>query len=367
MVISTFPGNVATMKVLSIYIVKEVLKGSLIAILLLVTLFNLFTFTDELKNLGHGNYGMKQILMFLTLTTPGLFYEVIPSGALIGSLAVVGAIANHREIIAMRAAGLSTGWIIRRIMLAGLFLVLLSITVGEFIAPTCERAAQLLKNTAQNDSVVMRTRYGMWLREGNSFINVRKIMEDSSLSDIRIYDINPQHKLERFTHADHAKFLGNQQWRLENVKHSEFDANRFTADTQSEQIWQSSIDSDLLKVAVVSADNQSLYDLYMYIDFLKQNNQKSQRYEAAFWNRLINPFVTFVMLMVSAPFVIGIGRGTSTGARILVGVLIGELFDAFDKMIGHAGLIYELNPILTAALPSTLVFFAALYAVKRVG
>ncbi|MGD0959854.1 MAG: LPS export ABC transporter permease LptG [Methylomonas sp.] len=355
------------MKVLTAYIVKEVLKGAFIAILLLVTLFVLFTFTDELKNLGHGNYGMKQILVFLLLSTPTLFYEVTPSGALIGSLVVVGSMANHREIVAMRAAGISAGWIIRRIMLAGLFLVIVSMSIGEFIAPPCERAAQLLKNTAQNDSIVMRTRYGMWLREGDSFINVRKILEDGSLSDIRIYDINEQHRLKKFTRADHARFLGNQLWRLENVRHSEINPTKIGADTRPEEIWQSSIDSDLLKVAVVSADNQSLYDLFMYIDFLKQNNQKSQRYEVAFWSRVFNPFVTFVMLMVSAPLVIGIGRGTSTGSRILVGILIGEIFDAFDKMAGHAGLIYELNPIMVAVLPGALVFCAALYAVRRAG
>jgi lipopolysaccharide export system permease protein len=355
------------MKVITIYLVKEVLKGSFITILLLVTLFNLFTFTDELKNLGHGNYGMKQILLFLTLSTPTLFYEVIPSGALIGSLAVIGSMANNREIMAIRAAGLSTAGIIQRIMLAGLFLVILSFSIGEFIAPDCDRAAQLLKTTAQNDSIVMRTRYGMWLREANSFINVRKILEDGSLSDIRIYEINAQHKLQKFTHADHAHFLGNQQWRLENVRNTELSTSPITAATLKEQVWQSGIDSDLLKVAVVSPDNQSLYDLYNYIDFLKQNNQKSQRYEVAFWSRLFNPFVTFVMLMVSAPLVLGIGRGSSTGARIILGILIGELFDAFDKMMNNAGLIYELNPILVAVLPSTIVFSAAVYALIRVG
>jgi lipopolysaccharide export system permease protein len=108
-----------------------------------------------------------------------------------------------------------------------------------------------------------------------------------------------------------------------------------------------------------------MYDLFMYIDFLKDNNQKSQSYELAFWSRLVNPFVTFVMLMVSAPFVIGIGRGTSTGARIMIGVLIGMTFIIFDKIAGHVGLVYDFNPIVMAVLPSSLVFLAAIYAVRR--
>jgi lipopolysaccharide export system permease protein len=353
------------MNVLTAYIVREVMKGSLIAAVLLVTLFNLFTFSDELKNLGQSHYGMQQILQFLALTTPTLFYEVIPSSALLGSLAVVGGMGNNREIVAMRAAGLSVAWIIRRILLAGVFLMIISVLVGEFVAPGFERDAQLLKSTALNDKVAMRSHYGMWIREGNSFINVRSILDDGSLSNVRIYEITDEHSLKLFTHAEHARFLGGQQWQLENVRHSEFVPNQIKAAAVPQQNWQSNIDSDLLKVAVVSADNQSLYDLYTYIDFLKQNNQKSLRYEVAFWSRLMNPLVTFVMLLVSAPLVIGIGRGSSVGARILVGIVIGEVFDAVDKMSGHAGLIYDLNPILVAVLPSSLMLCVALYALRK--
>lgn len=352
--------------VLTGYIVREVVKGSLIAVLLLLTLFNLFSFSDELKDLGHGNYGLKQILLFLSLTSPRVFYELVPSAALLGSLFVVGSMANNREIVAMRAAGLSTVWVIRTIMLAGLVLVTIAVLVGEFVAPSCERTAQLLKTTALNDGVVMRSEYGMWLREGNSFINVRKILDDGSLADLRIYDVDEANRLNRITVAGHAQFQGDKLWRLQGVKYSEINPQQIYAGTQTEQPWKSSIDSDLLKVAVVNSDNLSLYDLYMYIDFLKQNSQKSQNYELAFWSRLINPFVTFVMLMVSAPFVIGIGRGTSTGARIMVGIVIGMTFNIFDRIAGHVGLVYDMNPMLMAVLPSILVFCGAVYAVRRV-
>lgn len=355
------------MNVLTSYIIKEVVKGSSVALLLLLTLYNLFTFSDQLQDLGKGSYGMKEILIYLALTSPRIVYELMPSAALLGSLFVVGAMANHREIVAMRAIGLSTFWIIRSIMLAGLVLVSVAVAVGEYVAPPCERAAQVLKATAQNDGVVMRTQYGMWLREGKRFINVRKILDDGSLADVRIYEIDDQHKLREITHAEHAQFLGGQKWQLSNVKQSAISYQKINADARASTEWQSSIDADLLKVAVVDSDNLSLYDLFMYIDFLKQNNQKSQVYELAFWSRLVNPLVTFVMLMVSAPFVIGIGRGSSAGARILIGVLIGMTFNIFDKIAGHIGLVYDMNPVLMAILPSALVFGGAVYAVRKVG
>jgi len=354
------------MNVLTLYIFREVVKGSLLAVIILLTLFNLFSFSDELKELGHGDYGLKQILWFLALTSPRVFYELLPSAALLGSLFVVGAMANNREIVAMRAAGLSIGWIVRSIMLAGLFLVMVAVAVGEFVAPNAERTARLLKTTALHDGVVMRSQYGLWLREGNRFINVRKILDDGSLNDVRYFELDDRHQLKAITQAEQGEFQGGQQWLLRNVKQTQIGDQQITAESHEQMPWQSTIDSDLLKVVVVDSENMSLQDLYNYIGFLKTNNQKSQSYELAFWSRLINPLVTFVMLLVSAPFVIGIGRGVGAGGRIMLGICIGMAFNIADRIIGNMGLVYNINPLLTAIFPSLVVFCAALFAVWRV-
>jgi len=117
---------------------------------------------------------------------------------------------------------------------------------------------------------------------------------------------------------------------------------------------------------VVNPNNLSLVDLKMYIDFLKDNHQKSHVYEMAFWGRIVNPLVTFIMLLIAAPFVIGVKRGVSAGGRMMIGVVIGMGFNIIDKIAGHVGLIYNLNPPLIAVLPSLTVLALALLAMRRV-
>ncbi len=354
------------MSVLRWYIVKEILKGSAIAIILLLTLFNLFTFSDELKDLGKGNYGLKEILSYLALTSPRVFYELVPSAALLGSLFVVGAMGNNREIIAMRAAGASIFWIINSVMLAGAILVIIALLVGEFVAPEAERTAQLIKTTAKNKQIVMRSKYGLWLREGKQFINVRKIPGKGELSNVYTYEIDENNHLIAVSKIEKATFLGNNLWQMQGILKTEISPKQIFSSSQSTKKWKTEIDPDLLNVVVVKSENMSLYDLYMYIDFLKQNNQKSQTFELAFWSRLINPFVTFVMLMVSVPFVVGIKRGISTGGRMMFGIIIGMTFNIFDKIAGHVGLVYGYDPMIMAILPSLIVFCSAVYAVSRV-
>lgn len=354
------------MSVLTGYIVREVLKGSAVALILLLTLFNLFTFSDELKDLGVGRYGLKEILMYLLLISPTVFYELIPSAALLGSLFVVGAMGNNREIVAMRASGLSVFWVIKAVMTAGMILVVLAVIVGEFIAPEADRNAQLLRTEAQNNKVVMRSRYGLWLREDNKFINVRQIENKSEMSDIYIYELNKQGGLELMSQVNKATFLGDELWRMEGVKQTEVSVKQIFSNNMDQKEWKTSIEPDLLKAVVVKSNNMALYDLFMYINFLKENNQKTQSFELAFWSRLINPFVTFVMLMVSIPFVVGVRRGVGTGGRMMIGIIIGMTFNIFDKIAGHLGLVYGYSPMLMAILPSLIVFAGATYAVSRV-
>jgi len=265
----------------------------------------------------------------------------------------------------MRAAGLSIFWVIKSVMLAGGILVVFALFIGEFVAPETERTAQVIKTTAKHNEIVLSSRYGIWLREDNRYINVRKIVEKGKLADIFTYDVNEQGHLTLATHVDKGTFLGGNQWRMEGIKQSKIFEEKITAENIDQKQWTTSIDPDLLDVVVVKPENMSLYDLYMYITFLKENNQKSKTFELAFWSRLVNPFITFVMLMVSIPFVVGVKRSAGTGGRLMIGIVIAMLFNIFDKIAGHVGLVYGLNPMIMAILPSVIVFCAASYVVSR--
>ncbi|MCK4841711.1 MAG: LPS export ABC transporter permease LptG [Methylococcales bacterium] len=354
------------MGVLTAYIVKEVLKGSAIALILLLTLFNLFAFSDELKDIGKGSYGLKEIFLYLAFNSPTVLYELIPSSALLGSLFIVGAMANNQEIIAMRAAGVSIFRLIKFVMYAGAIMVLFAIVVGEFIAPEALRTAELIRTKAQHDKIVMHSRYGLWLREDNKFINVRKIHEKGELADIYTYELDAQDRLILMTQFKQATFLGNNLWNMKGVSQTRISSNQIFTNIQGQMEWKTTINPDLLNVVIIKPDNMSLHELFKYINFLKENNQKYQTFELAFWSRLVNPFVIFVMLMISIPFVVSIKRGVGTGGRMMIGIIIGMSFNIFDKIAGHIGQVYGTSPILMAVLPSAVVFCGAVYAVSKV-
>ena len=357
------------MNVLTRYIVKEILKGSFIALILLLTLFNLFTLTDELKNLGKGSYNLSDIFTYLALTSPHVCYELVPSSALLGSLFVLGSMGNNRELVAMRAAGVSILGIVKSTLVAGIILAIFAFCISELIAPTTEAQAQMLRAVAQHKPLVMHAKYGLWLREGEQFINIRHVKENGELADISIYDstfLQDQPHLKSVTHAQNAVYVKSNEWRLNDIMQSTISTTQMLADKQDQKMWQTNIAPDFMQIAVVNPDNLSLIDLSHYIDFLKNNQQKAQKFQLAFWERVFNPLVIFVMLMVATPFVIGIRRGIDVGGRMMIGIVIGMSFNIVDHIFGHLGLIYDINPLIIVLLPSALVISLSIYAIKRV-
>jgi lipopolysaccharide export system permease protein len=354
----------AGMNVITRYVASEVFKGAFIAVLILVALLNFFTFTDELGDMGEGDYGFKQIFQYLSLTTPHGFYDLLPSGALLGALVTLGNLANNREIIAMQAAGASKFMIIRAVLLAGLALALFSGAVAEYVSPPAERAAQLLKATALHEQVASQTKYGFWVRDGEVFINIRQIGQHEELGDISIYELAPHQRLKVATHADRAVYDG-AKWRRETIRTSRFGEESVSRESEARTDWSSVLAPDLLNVFVVRPENLSAYELAKYMEYLRDNGQKSLSVELAFWERIVNPFVTLVMLLVAVPFVLTVRRETSMGQRIVVGVTFGLGFYLFNRMFGHFGLIYEMNPLIAAAVPTLLVFIATTAAIAR--
>lgn len=106
--------------------------------------------------------------------------------------------------------------------------------------------------------------------------------------------------------------------------------------------------------------------LYSYIDYLEANGLSTERYELAFWKRLLLPFVSAVMIVLALPFIFGPLRSVGVGSRILFGVLVGVSFHLLNQLVGFFGLVYGLPPMLSAAIPSMLFFFAAVHFLRRV-
>jgi len=86
-----------------------------------LSLFAFFDLIKELTDLDKGEYKLREVFVFVSLTIPAHAYELFPVAVLIGTLYVLSHLASNSEYTVMRGSGLSpaaisqvrTGWPLR--------------------------------------------------------------------------------------------------------------------------------------------------------------------------------------------------------------------------------------------------------------
>lgn len=97
------------MKLLTRYLAKEIYASVALVFATLIMLFAFLDFIHELSVMGHGQYSLKYVLLFVVLTIPGHIYELFPVAVLVGTIFALVQLAAHSELTIFRASGVSSG------------------------------------------------------------------------------------------------------------------------------------------------------------------------------------------------------------------------------------------------------------------
>lgn len=347
------------------YLAITVIRTTLLTLLILTSLLLFLSFVDEMDDVGKGLYGASDAFLVALATVPRFAYEAFPIAALIGSLLGLGMLANHSELVAMRAAGFSLSRIIIAVLKSGLLMLIVVLMIGEFIAPSTEQFAQQYRNEKQNKHVTLKTKYGFWAKDGQAFINIRTILPGGNLKDIYIYEFNQERKLYLTSHATSATYQ-NGSWLLENIQQTELLEDKTVVRKLAKATWNSILDPEVLNIVIVKPTMLPIWGLYDYIDYMEKNGQSATNYSVAFWTKIATPLATLVMLFLAIPFILGNTRMVSAGQRIVTGIFVGAGFILFSKAMSYLSIVYDFNPFIMALLPSMIFSITGYWLLKRV-
>ncbi|MEX2353536.1 MAG: LPS export ABC transporter permease LptG, partial [Gammaproteobacteria bacterium] len=336
---------------------------SLLALFILIALFSFFTLIDELKDTGRGNYGVAEAVLYVILTVPRLAYELFPIAAVIGSMSVLGIMVRNHELDVIRTSGVSAMRLSLLMAKSSVLLVLFAVIIGEWVAPVSEERAQNLRSVALTEQITLRTRYGLWVRDANSYINIRRLLPGNRVEEIYFYEFNDRYNLRRSVHASSGVYADG-EWLLENLRESVFNEAGVESRRQRQATWASLLDPDILDVATVRPQYLTIAELTRYIDYLGQNAQNTRLYEQALWAKLIKPFSIVAMIILAVPLVRGHSKFTAVGQRVFVGAMAGILFHLANQVSTNLGIVYQIHPMLSVVAPTLLLGLLIIYLVR---
>ncbi len=352
------------MRIIDRYLARTVLGATMIALLVLLSVDLFFALIDQMGNIGKANYELSQALQYLGLTIPRRINDLFPMSVLLGALMGLGTLATHSELICIRASGVSIGRLIYSIMRVGVLMLLPVFAMSEFIAPQAEQVANQQRASSLSGKTTFQSRYGVWVRDADRFINIGQINPDGQLGKVRIYQLGKDKQLTEMITAKGALYQEG-FWQLHKAAHFNLSVDGFSQRLNQVEQWQSLIDPKLLNVLVLEPEKLPARELRSYIQYLQSNGLDSNRYELAFWKRLIAPLSVLVMLLVAIPFVFTSQRASNAGTRLLIGVLIGVGYYLADQLMSRMGIVYGLNPVLSAAVAPLLFASAGLLMLRK--
>jgi lipopolysaccharide export system permease protein len=349
------------MNLLTRYLGREIYAGVALVFSALILLFAFLDFVNELNSLGQGQYRLAYVLLFVVLTIPGHIYELFPVAVLVGTISALVQMAANSELTVYRASGASLMQMIAALFKIALPLVVLSFVCGEFIAPPSERMAQQIRLKAKNSPVSLQEfRSGVWVKDEQSFVNVKNVMPDTSLHNLAIYKFDDAYHLQSITNAKSASFLEAGRWQLDEVVETRFEKLVTTVHTSATQEWSSALNPDLLSVLLVVPEQMSAWNLYQYVGHLRDNHQQSTRYEIAMWNKLIYPLAVLVMMVLALPFAGHQHRSGGIGAKMFLGIVLGLTFHFVGRLFASLGALNNWQPLLSASAMTVLFLLIGL-------
>jgi lipopolysaccharide export system permease protein len=352
------------MKIIDRYIALMLCRTVFIALVVLLALFSFLSLIDQLEETGRGNYGVLKAIQYVLLIMPRLAYELVPIAAVIGSMAALGILSRNNELAVLRTSGVSRSRLGLSLGKGAIIIIIFAAVIGEFIAPFSEQSAQYLRSIALTEQITMKTKYGFWSRDGMSFINIRKILLGNQIEDIYIYEFDENDRLRTSTYAKRASYI-KEQWLLEDIEQTLIGADKVENRQLKLAAWESLLNPHVINLVTIKPQYLTLWGLFDYIKFLRKNNQNSDRYEQALWSKIINPFTIILMILLAVPLVKSHSRMILLGQRIFIGCLIGIVFHICNQVSSQLGLVYSINPAISATTPTLLLFAATFWLMRR--
>lgn len=346
------------MSILFRYLAREILAASALAALALTGMFTFFDFIQELSENQPPTYTPWLATLFVVLNIPGRLNELIPVAVLVGGLLAWNRLALSSEFSVMRAGGLSPLRLAAWMCILGLLIGSLALLLSEYVTPPAERSAQQMKLRATSGVVAKEFQTGVWAKDGTTFINIREMRPDASLTDVRLYDFDEQFRLVSLLRAESAEWREG-RWLLRQVTETRLSEHGTETRQLADHAWSSSVTPDLLAVLMVAPQRMSMVALYTYIQHLTENRQDAQRYIIAFWNKVSYPFAAPVMLLLALAFAYRPPRVGGAGGRLLLGVLLGLGFHLANRLSTQLAVLRDWPAPLAASAPILAFALAA--------
>ena len=355
------------MNIISRYIFKKCFINTCMVVFSFAVLYAIVNTISSISDVGKGDFNTFSLFVYTLALIPNMIYQLIPLSVLIGVMTAMLGLVNYSEYAIIRTSGISLKQITTVLLIFGICFSLITFFIGEIVAPSANTFAQDYKITKTKQVITTQLNSGIWSKDGNNnIVNIKQVMPDDTISGVSIFKYSDSLQLEKLITSSGGKYDKSLcVWDLHNTKILDYTGQNIAESQIEHYYWKTAIEPSYFNILVISPDDMSAISLIQYMKHLELNNQSTQRYQIAFWNKLLYPIAAISMALIALAFIPNNRRSINLSSKLFVGILIGLSFFFLTKLVGFMALLFNWNAVISATAPTLGLFLIGWYVILR--
>ncbi len=362
------------MRIYSRYLLKEMLSVFFLSLLALLSIYLLIDFFSKVDNAIENQAGFLPLVLFLANQIPFVLGKFIPLALLLATMLSLGGMAQHNEIVAFQAGGLSLVRLARPLVGAGLVLALITFFINNNLVPVTSLQADHLKTVSikGKEEKNLYNLKSLWYAGAGGiyyFENLDPVKK--SIEKALIYRFSDDRRLSRRLDIEKLIFYeGEKKWVGGKVRVRDFrfrDGFTDVAGFSHEENLELAISETFQDFMVPrkEPDRMSLKELNNYIGKAKNAGLSHIEYTVEIFNRMLYPFSCPLMVLLAIPFSLTSRRHGGAARGIAISLMLGFSFWVTLSLSLALGQGHLLGPLTAAGLPYLLYGAIAVFMLRQ--
>jgi len=355
------------MKVLTKYLIREILKYLLICEYIFYLIYLSFDFLGKIDNFIEAGVNPVKVFYYFLYKSPLILAQMMPPAMLVSVVLVFSLVKKRNELTAIKAQGIDILWCFVPVFGFSLLISILLFLSSELIIPFTSSAYNRIwiLDVERRDPSYLLGLEKIWYKGDNLIYQMESFDPKSMIMDRpTIYFFDHSFQLSSRIDAQKAQWTQN-GWILyggiiqRRDKLGGFIPIKF--DTYLLNVKET---PECFLRKPKEPEEISYWELKKFSERLAQEGYDNIRYQVDLNLKLAFPFIVLVMTIIGIPVAILIEKGGIPFA-VMVGILVCFLYTISLLYSRNLGISGALTPVISVWLPNVVFCGSGFYLLKR--
>ena len=290
------------------------------------------------------------LVSYFLFKLPKILFDVFPAASLLATLVSIGMLSRNREILALRACGISTRRIAAPILTCAMLLSIGALFWSENVVPVAATRSRWLWDVELKQKAYRGVfdAASLWYQSDRGFVHIRRYDAGARvISGLTLYEADKQFQLHRVDEVD-SVIWQNGKWISSGGFVKDLDGSDLRVRALAPGEFVLDEDPENLAARKRRPEEFSFGQLRHQIGQLEARGLAADDLLVDLHHKLAWPFAGFVVALLGVPVALRAGRGSGLARGTAVGLVIGFGYWIVTGLALSAGRTGTLSPIAAA-------------------